>query len=525
MAAIGELFADWRRTGQGWVRLLAWPRSRGGLEVPALLFGAPGPVPLNERPTVFLVGGLDGVSFAGGEAVLRAIHGLLLGRETRKDLAFVALPWAAPDGLQRAFDGTSWTGRNDFECDVDLDGRIGEDPPDDLDGDGRALEMLISDPSGKWTPSADPRFLVPAGEGDGPRYRRVPEGADDDRDGDYNEDDARGVCLDRNFPVGWRSLGGGGSLPLSEPVARRLADEVLARRTVLVLVFQGEHGLLARPGSVSPGEGGLDAAQDAETFDRLARAFALHTARKRVDAPALHAVHGEPRPGSFIDWCYGVPGVIAVEVAAWGPGGWASRPPPTAGAGTGVDPMRTGPPLVGVESAWSTWLDEVRGGVGFVPWHQVELGSGVRALVGGWAPRTRHNPPDDELGRALTGMPGFVGECIAALPRLEIVLVEVEREDSLVRLVVHVSNTGALRTSLVVTGRWAGTASGQVHVTLELPDGARLVAGESAQALAPLPGGGLGPRMEWLVAAPAGSVLRVTARTPWCVPAVRELRP
>jgi len=366
---------------------------------------------------------------------------------------------------------------------------------------------------------------MPAENGDGPRYRRLLEGADDDRDGDYNEDDGRGVRLDQNFPVGWRSMTGSGALPLSEPVARRLADEVLARRTAMVLVFQGEHGFLARPGSVSPAMGGVDAAQDAETFDRLARAFALHTGRKRVDAPPLHAVHGAPRPGSFLDWCYTVPGVLAVEVAAWGPGGWAPRPAPTAGGGTGVDPMRTGPPLVGTESAWSTWLDEVRGGVGFVPWHQVELGSGVRALVGGWAPRTRHNPPDDELSGALTGIPGFVNECTGALPRLEIILVEVERDDSLVRLVVHVSNAGALSTSLGVTGRWSGTRPGKVHVTLELPEGARVVAGESTLVFDPLPGGGLGPRMEWLVAAPVGSVLAVTARTLWCVPAVRELRP
>ena len=187
--------------------------------------------------------------------------------------------------------------------------------------------------------------------------------------------------------------------------------------------------------------------------------------------------------------------------------------------------MRTGPPLTGSESAWSTWLDEVRGGVGFVPWHRVELGSGVRALVGGWAPRTRHNPPEDELAGALAGIPGFVTECTAALPRLEIILTEVERDGGLVRLVVHVSNTGSLGTSLAVTGRWAGTPGGEVIVTLGLPDGARLVAGKSTRALAPLPGGGLGPRMEWLVAAPEGSVLAVTARTPWCVPAVRELRP
>src|SRR5689334_6842842 len=40
------------------------PSTSTGLPVPALAFGAPGAIPLAERPTVLLLGGLDGVSLS-----------------------------------------------------------------------------------------------------------------------------------------------------------------------------------------------------------------------------------------------------------------------------------------------------------------------------------------------------------------------------------------------------------------------------------------------------------------------------
>src|SRR6266850_7621100 len=43
------------------------PATRTALPVPALAFGAPGQRPLVERPTVLILGGLDGVSLAGSE--------------------------------------------------------------------------------------------------------------------------------------------------------------------------------------------------------------------------------------------------------------------------------------------------------------------------------------------------------------------------------------------------------------------------------------------------------------------------
>src|SRR5204862_4011394 len=156
--------------------------------------GRPGPVPLAERPTVLLVGGLDGESLCGAEAVLACARKLLEAPDRLpSDVAFVAVPWGAPEELARALGARPASTPSERPYDEDGDGVADEDPPDDLDGDGLVLSMLLEDSAGPWTFSRDESLLARAGSGDGPRFRLVPEGRDGDGDGRLNEDGPGGV--------------------------------------------------------------------------------------------------------------------------------------------------------------------------------------------------------------------------------------------------------------------------------------------------------------------------------------------
>lgn len=558
LEATGRLLEQWCAAGGEWCVSLDLGRSRGGREVPAILFGAPGDVPLDERPTLFLVGGLDGVSFSGSEAVLRVAHSLLLGAGPQlAGVAFVAVPWGAPDGLSAAFEGRRMHGRDDLGRDADGDGVQGEDPPDDVDGDGRVLEMLVEDPAGPWVLAADGRLPLPVREGDGPRYRLVPEGRDDDGDGRFNEDDGSGVRIDSVFPIGWRPGVEGGALPLEGSATRRLADEVLARPTAGVIVMQGNHGLLARPGGIPPdgicgGDDALTSDADAPLFDRLARAFAAHTRRAQTSAPPLHVANGGERPGTFVDWCYAVPGVVAVELAPWGqplsdPEGLGPQRPAATDRGDDLgpadEPLWSGPPLPPRERAWARWLDEERGGIGFVPWHEVELGPGPRALVGGWEPRTFRNPPEEDLPAALAGIDALVRDWGRWVSRVELRIEEDERDGEQVHIVARVANPGAFPTGLSTDGLWTaaggrgaergarrgarrGGARGPgLAVRLVLPVGARLLAGDERQVLPPLAGGSVSAPLEWLLLAPEGSTFTLEVVRGRRAPVTKELRP
>lgn len=503
--------------------------------VPALVgveFGKPGPLPLEERPTLLVLGGLDGESLVGGEAAFAVIARLTAAPERLPDgVAIVVVPWAAPAALarlQRGVAGEREAGA--LSIDEDRDGRLDEDGPDDVDGDGLVLEMLVEDRSGGWTFSSDPRFLVPAAAGDGVRYRRVPEGRDDDGDGAYNEDGARGVALDRNFPVGrenaWRDARSGPT-PLCDPTARALADLALSRRTVAVILLQGHHGGLALPGGAMGPEGvELPLAADRRLFERAADAFASQTGRPRGELRTLRESHGGEVAGAALDWFYTGVGALALEVAPWGPfvevGGdvlardarygerrprdLASRPAP------GDDDL-----------AWGRWLDDTRGGLGFVEWHPVDVGGGVQALVGGWEPRTQVNPPPESLGRALLGIPEFVGVLAAGVPRLELRDVRHSRAGNVVTLNARVKNAGVFPTGMA--GGAGPRGKGRLEVELGLPPGARLLAGSPVERLGRLDGGELSGELTWIVFTPEGASLTLEARCELALPQRVEVQP
>jgi hypothetical protein len=520
----------------GAARMLALPADNGAQALVGIEFGKPGPVPLETRPTLLLLGGLDGVSLSGGEAAL-AISARLLGDPERlpADVAFVVVPWASPAALSATFK----TGPLPREpavvaVDEDRDGRFDEDPPDDVDGDGLVLSMLIEDPAGAWTPSSDDRFLVAATPGDAPLYQRVPEGRDDDGDGRYNEDGPGGVVLDRNFPLGrenaWRDPLCG-AVPLSDGTARALADLALARRTVAVLLLQGNHGGLAVPGG-APGPGGVELPlpADRRLLERAGDTFLTFTGRQVLGMRTLRQARGVEVSGAALDWFYAGAGAVALEVAPWGPfvdgGGDVVPRDARYGAQNGSSrprDMSSRPPPSESDRAWGAWLDDTRGGLGFVDWHPVDLGAAQHALVGGWEPNTQANPPQECLARALLGLPEFVGSLAQSVPKLELRVLRAEREGDVVHVRARVKNLGALPTGLA--GGAGPTEKGALTLAIELQPGARLLAGENPVRLGRLDGGELSREAEWIVFAPEGSTLTLRANCELALPVVVEVRP
>ncbi len=518
-----ELLSSWLASGFG--ERLELGSSPGGRQLVALQFGGKGPLPLAERTTIFLLGGLDGVSLAGGETVLFVVDSLLSAPEDLPaNVTFVAIPWASPDGLARRLASGAGDGRNDRVTDDDLDGAKDEDGPDDLDGDGLFLQMLIEDPAGGVTWAQDPRFLRPAEPGEAPRFRRAVEGRDDDGDGEFNEDPPGGVVIDQNFPLGWHGSGSGvpsGAWPLSEPESRSIANLALARRAAIVLVFQGNHGELACPGGIERGAGGLELPfpGDESVFRGLTELFGRTTGRNQEGAVRLAEAHGAARSGAALDWFYAALGSLALEVGAWGPTvGRESVPAVDAEFQRARKAGETSAVSLR-DRAWASWLDDTRAGIGFVQWQPVELGGSRRAWVGGWQPFTCIDPPPELLPGVVRGMDLFVREIVRGLPALDIEVLEASREGRVGLVRARIANQGWLPSGVGPTAAPLG-----LRLCVELPDGVSLLAGEPARDLGHLPGRGTSAPFEWLLVAPEETVLRLTLTGAWMPPVVREVR-
>ena len=459
------------------VRELA--RSAEGRPVQLLGFGEVGGI---GRPAVLLVADPDGTKPVATQVALALAAEFAAGGSPLLDAATVYLvPLANPDAAARALRGeAAWRGR---PVDEDRDGRLDEDPAEDLDGDGLALQMRVPDPTGAWLADPeDPRAMrePDAAEGERGGFLLHSEGVDEDGDRAYNEDGPGGVRLEANWPHRWREhAADAGAFPLSEGPAKALADFILERPNIAVVIVLGREDGLADPPK------GQDSSDKDSTEPREGDARLLKLLGERLhagdDPKPRSAGHGA---GNFADWCYFQAGRLVLESALWSP------------------------PLEGKdlddEVKLLRWNDAVYDGAGFVDWSPFEHPQLGAVEIGGWRPLARENPPMERIPALVERWSGFLGSLAADLPRLEWRKLEVRdlgeglREARVTllndRLLPTMGEMGAATRTLL-----------PVMVRLELPEGGALLGGLERQSVTRLEGHGGHQEFRWLFQLPAGS--------------------
>jgi hypothetical protein len=289
------------------------------------------------------------------------------------------------------------------------------------------------------------------------------------------------------------------------------------------------------PGGVPEGDGVLALPFEADrpgyaTLLELFRASTGRTQEALLPLYAAPAATGGGRHGAAVDWCYAALGALACEVGVWGPEVDGADPETvdaqfrrdqSRGVEDGASRIPQQEVAAGAQEdpRWERWLDDTRGGLGFVDWQPVDLGNGRQGLIGGWEPYTCFNPPADVLATALGGLDGFVRELAQGLPRVEVEVEEQRRNGRTGILRLHLENTGALPTGVGPDGPGFGT-----RLRLELPAGVSLLAGELEQELGHLPGRGRSATYDWLFVAPEDSVFRVVVESRWSPTVTKEIR-
>ncbi len=195
------------------------------------------------KPAACVQGGLHGNEISSTMTVLYMAYQMAANPGRSRTVAklaasttFYAAPAVNPDAVYHylAEPHSHWRPRFNYRpFDSDGDGRIDEDPYEDLDGDGEIGLMYQPDEDGDYT-LEDGRLVRAAGQ---PRYKLVGrEGIDNDDDGKFSEDPPGGVDLNRNFPVGFRarrSFGGSSGISAaSEPETKAVVDFIRERPAV-----------------------------------------------------------------------------------------------------------------------------------------------------------------------------------------------------------------------------------------------------------------------------------------------------
>jgi hypothetical protein len=235
-------------------------KSAGGRDIPILRIAgsgaasAPGP---EARTAVLIAANLEGGHVVGSEAAVRLAEKLFAGYAKDKKIAalldtrtiYIA-PLLNPDGAE-AFFAPLLTGRftNAHAVDEDADGAVDEDGYEDLNKDGFITQMRVKDPEGAWiVDPKEPRLMKLADSKKGEKgvYKIYSEGIDNDGDGQYNEDPAGGVDLNRNFPHDFEYfIKAAGLYPISEPETIGLVKFMIDHPEIsLVLQFSTENTIL-----------------------------------------------------------------------------------------------------------------------------------------------------------------------------------------------------------------------------------------------------------------------------------------
>jgi len=451
-------------------------RSRAGRPIWAVDLNNPATGDAAGKPGFYVDGNIHGGEVLGGEGALAFLDRLLSGYGADPRItalvdsrAFYIVPIVNPDGRAISVQTPENHRWNIRPVDEDGDGLVDEDPPEDLDGDGRILQMRIPDPKGPWVVSADdPRRMVraAAGAAAGARYRLVSEGVDNDGDGRFNEDRVGGVDLNRNFPANWSPAQfASGPFPLSEPETYALVAYITERPNIAAVhTFHTSGGLILRFPTLADQNYEFPPS-DIEEYRGIAEDGVALTGYRNFAAEKQPIVDlMSPGHGVFNDWASKVFGVLAMTTEMW------------------ARPLGEGP------GALLRWNDEVLGGKGFIAWHPFEHPDLGTVELGGWDRWSLASPPEPMIAREVARNVDWVLTFAEKTPQVAILSAAAHRQTGGpdIRVTAAVANTGWMATATTYAAETLKTAR-PVRVGLELRN-ARLVDGKAVVDLGVLPG-------------------------------------
>lgn len=261
-------------------RLESIGKTRQGRDIWLLEIANPAGAPVGQRPALFIGANFEADQVVGSTLALHIARHLLenyaenpeVKKRLDENVVYIA-PRMNPDGAEDMFAPVRTGRRTNFSPrDLDNDGRVDEDGPEDLNKDGVITVMRVKAPDGLYIEDPEePRLLRAADPKKGERgvYNVFWEGRDTDGDGFIAEDPPGGVDINRNFTHAYPYYRpDAGPHMISEPESRALMDWIIARRNVAaILTFGAGDNLVVPPdrqGRLGP-ERKIDLIRFAET--------------------------------------------------------------------------------------------------------------------------------------------------------------------------------------------------------------------------------------------------------------------
>jgi murein tripeptide amidase MpaA len=492
--------------------------------------------PASEKPAFWVDGNIHSTEVSASTAVLYFLHTLVTQYGHDADVtraldtrAFYLCPRINPDGAEWALaDQPKWVRSSTRPYPYDeeeVEGLFIED----IDGDGRILQMRIADPNGLWKAHPEaPALMVRRDpiEAGGTYYRVLPEGRYDGYDG-YTlkiKRPRQQLDLNRNFPASWRQefeQTGAGPYPTSEPEIRAVVDFVVRHPNITAgTSFHTWSGVLLRPFDHLPDDE-MDA-EDLWFYQRTGRKGTELTGYPAISVFHEFRYHPKSVIGGAFDWIYEHLGMFSWVVEIWSPMREAGITDYKY-----IDWFRDHP--IDDDLKLYRWNQQALGGAahhGWKPFAHPQLGN---VEVGGWDRfHAIGNPPLPRLEREVERFPRWLLWQALCSPKLELVDSAVTAlGDGAWKVTVVVQNTGWLPTYVSKRALARKTVRGIV-AEVALPRGASLATGKVKDDVGQLEGKAYKHtgvsfwpdyhltddrmKLEWIVRGKAGASVAITLR-------------
>ncbi|MDQ2916856.1 MAG: M14 family metallopeptidase [Pseudomonadota bacterium] len=535
-AELTELLHAFAREHPQFVAIESIGQSHEGRDIWVLTITNAATGPAGEKPAFWVDGNIHSTEVAASAAALYFLNTLVTqngqdGEVTRAldTRAFYICPRINPDGAEWALaDQPKWVRSSTRAYPFDEEEAAGH-VVEDIDGDGRILQMRIEDPNGLWKAHPqEPQLMVRRDptEAGGIYYRILPEGRYDDYDGFTLtiKRPRQRLDLNRNFPGSWRQefeQMGAGPYPTSEPEIRAIVEFIVGHPNITGgTSFHTWSGVLLRPFEhLSDDE--MDA-EDLWFYQRTGRKGTELTGYPAISVYHEFRYHPKSVIGGTFDWIYEHLGLFSWVVEIWSPmreAGITNYP--------FIDWFRDHP--IEDDLKLFRWNEDKLGGAAHRSWKPFAHPQLGNVEIGGWDRfHAFGNPPLPLLEREIQRFPRWLLWQALCSPKLELVHADAAAlGDGTWKVTLVIQNTGWLPTYVSKRALARKTVRGVV-AELFLPPGASLATGQLRDDAGQLEGKAYKHtgvsfwpdynvtddrlKREWIVRAKAGDTIGITAR-------------
>ena len=424
-------------------KLIQLTRTHGEKDILALEIGN---INNQNLPGLAILGGVDGSYISGPELCLRFAEEILSASNTDSignlldSVMFYIIPNVSPDASEQYFNELKYVRKkNSRATDDDRDGRVNEDPYEDLNKDGMITSLRIKDPKGTWIVHPDDeRVMIPADKkkGEKGQYILITEGVDNDIDKNFNEDGPGGIIFNKNLPYKFEHFKpGAGDYPVSEKETKAVLDYLYEKWNVFAVLTFGPSDNLSAPQQFNKPEAEKQIISSILESDATINSYVS----KKYNEISGDKSHPETRVynGGFMQWAYFHYGRLSYSTPAFYVPEIKIKPD---SLDTSRKKEEYNPDVNFMRWADSTLQDEY-----FLNWTSIQHPDfpDHQAEIGGLYPYVRNNPPVNMMDSISRTHNEFIVWLSSQRPVLQIINVQSESiGKNLYRLEMDIYNRG-----------------------------------------------------------------------------------